>query len=112
MSGGGDAAGRGLQSADAAEMSGHANGAAAVTADAAHRATRGDGRGFSATRAAGRVGEFPRVAGFSGEKIVSFVGHQEFGRVGVSEENRSSGSQARDERGVGARNVVFTERRP
>ena len=51
------------------------------------RTTCGDGGGFTSTGAAGRVREIPGVAGFSGEEIVCFVGHQKFGRVGVSEEN-------------------------
>src|SRR5690242_9476344 len=111
MAGGGDAAGRGLESTDTAKMSGYANGAATVTANAAHRAACGDGGGFATTGAAWRVRDIPRVAGFSGEKIVGFVGHEKFGRVGVAEKNGSGGFQARDERSVCARNVVFTEKR-
>src|ERR671924_1223487 len=108
---GGNATGCGLESTDAAKMRGDANGAAAVATDAAHRATSGDGRGFSATRSACRVREIPRVAGSSGEKIVGFVGHEEFGCVGVAEENGSGGFQARNERSIRARDVIFAEKR-
>jgi len=50
VAGCGNAAGRGLQSTDAAKMGGETNGAAAVTADAAHRATCSDGCGFAWSR--------------------------------------------------------------
>src|SRR5215472_12941255 len=111
MAGGGNAARSGLQSTDATKMSGDANGAAAVTANAAHRATRSDGGSLSATRAACGVGKIPRIAGFSSEKIVGFVGHQKFGRVGVAEKNGSRSSQTGHERGVGASDIIFAEQR-
>src|SRR5438270_11448480 len=111
MAGGGNAAGRGLQSTEAAKMRRHANGAAAVAADAAHRAACGNSCSFAAAGAACGICAVPRVARFSIEEIVRFVGHQKFRRVGVAEENGARGFEARDERSVGARGIIFAKKR-
>ena len=106
---GGNAAGRGLESADAREVGGSADGAAAVAADSAHGAARGDGRGFAAAGAAGGIGGIPGIGSFAGEAIVCFVSHQEFGRVGVAEEDGSGVFEARNDGGVGVGNVILAE---
>ena len=109
MSGGGNSAGCGLETADAGEVRGKANGAATVAADSAHGATGSDCRGFTAAGAARGAREIPGIAGFAGDAIVGFVGHEKFGRVGAGHENRSSGAQACDEDGVVFGDVVFAE---
>src|SRR6267142_5348644 len=111
MTCGRNAAGSRFESADAAEMRGHSNGAAAVAANAACRAAGSDGCGFAAARAAGGVSHVPRIAGSASEKSVGFVSHQEFGSVCVSEEDGSSGFQSSDERGIPLRQVFFAQKR-
>jgi hypothetical protein len=56
------------------------------------------------------VREVPRVAGFSGEEIVRFIGHKKFGSVGVSEEDGACGFQSADEGGVLLGHIVFAEK--
>src|SRR2546425_1027642 len=111
MSGGRNAAGRGLQSTDATKMGGHANGAAAIAADAASGTACGDGCGFSTAGAARGMRQVPGIAGFSSEEIVRLIGHQKFGRVRVPEEDSTGGFQTRDKRSVGARDVVLAKKR-
>jgi len=108
---GGNAARRGLESADAAKVRGDADGAAAVAANAACGASRGDGCGFAAARAAGGICKIPRVTGLAVEEIVGFVGHQKFGSVGVAEKNGARGFEPGDERSIGLRDVLFAEKR-
>lgn len=92
-------------------MGGDTNGTAAVTANSSHRAACGDSCGFAAARAARRIGQVPGIAGFSVEEIVGFIGHQEFGRVGVAKKDGAGGFEAGDERGVLLGHVVFAEKR-
>jgi len=106
MTCGRNAAGSGLESADAAEMRGHSNGAAAVAADSTCGAAGSDGCSFAATRAPGGISCVPRIAGSSLEKVVGFVSHEEFGSVCISEEDSARGFQSRDERGVAFGNVA------
>jgi len=111
VAGGGNAAGSGLEPANAAEMRGHANRTAAIAADSTDGAARSDRGRFAAARTARGESEIPGIAGFSIKEIVRLVGHQEFGSVGVAEENGACGFEARDERGVLRGNVVFAEKR-
>ena len=111
MSGCRDAAGSRLQSTNATKVRRDADGAAAVAADSTNRAAGGDGGRFAATGAPGGVSEVPRIAGFSNQKIVGFVGHQEFGGIGVAEKNGASRFQPGDERGVLGGDVVFAKKR-
>jgi len=106
-----DAAGSGLQAADSAEMRGQANGAAAVATNAAGRAAGGNGCSFAPAGTACGTGQIPGIAGFSAEEIIGFVGHQEFGRIGVAEEDGAGGFEAGDQRGVLLGNVVFAKKR-
>src|ERR1700751_1595662 len=78
VAGRGNAPGGGFESADAAEMRGNADRAAAIAADSSRRTSRGDCRSFAAAGTTGGAREIPRVAGFSGEQIAALVGHQEF----------------------------------
>jgi len=55
--------------------------------------------------------EIPRVAGLSSEPVVGFVGHQEFGRIGIAEKDCACGFKTRNERSVLGGNIVFAEER-
>ena len=92
-------------------MRGYSNGAAAIAADAACGAAGSDGGSFAATRATGGIGQVPRIAGFSLEKIVGFIGHQEFGSVRISEKDGSGGFQSSNERGVALGQILFAQKR-
>src|SRR5215469_9444960 len=92
-------------------MSGRANGTAAVAADPRDGTAGGDGRSFAAARAARRVRRIPRIGSFAGEAVVGFVGHQEFGCVGIAEQDGAGFFQARDDSRVGVRDVVLAEER-
>lgn|SRR5882724_1011420 len=109
VTGGWDAAGRWLESADAAEVRRDTNRAAAVAADSAERTARSDGRRFTATGAAGRVREIPRIAGGAGDAIVGFVSHEEFGRVRAADKNGSGRAKAFDDGRGARRNFTFAE---
>src|SRR5207245_10860009 len=63
MSGGRNAAGRGLQSTDATKMGGHANGTATIAADAACGTACGDGCGYFAADAALELRLVPGLLG-------------------------------------------------
>src|SRR5882762_67930 len=93
---GGNAAGRGLKSADAAKVSGGADGTAAVAADSAHRATGGDRGGFATAGASCRIRRIPWVGSFAAHAVVCFVGHQEFGRIGAAEQDCAGIFETRD----------------
>ena len=100
MAGAGNASGRGLESADAAEVGGDANGSAAVTADASGGHARGDSRRFAAARSTRRAVQVPRTVGSSMQQVVGLPCHEHFGRVGDSENHCARGFQARDQRRV------------
>ena len=38
--------------------------------------------------------QIPRIARFSSEQVVSFVGHQKFGSVGIADEDSARGFQS------------------
>jgi len=109
MACGGDAARSGFESADAAEMGGDPDRAAAVAADSRNRTARGDGGRLTSARAARAVGKIPGVTGFFLQEIVSFVMHQEFGGVRVSEQDSARGFQAADECGVFSGDYAFAD---
>src|ERR1017187_3721672 len=87
MAVGRDAAGRGLQSCDAAEVRWNADGAAAIAADSACRAERGNGRSLASTGSSGGALQVPRIVGAAGDEIVRLVVGEEFGRVGLTQDN-------------------------
>ena len=87
VTGGRNSSGRRLQSADAAEMRGHANRAAAVAAHSARRHPCGDSCGLAAARSAGRALEIPRIVGAAVEQVVGFPRHQKLGSVGYAQHN-------------------------
>src|SRR5207249_8507563 len=110
MAGAWDAARSWFESADAAEVRGDTDGAAAVAANAAEGKTGSDGCGFSAAGAAGGVCEIPGIARAAGEAVVGFVGHEKFGGVGGADDNRARRVEAIDD-GCGARgNFVGAEK--
>jgi len=111
MAGRGNAAGSWLESANTAKVGGCADGASAVAANSAHGAAGGDGSGFATARAAGGVSGIPRVRGFAGEAVVGFIGHQEFGRIGIAEEDAASVFEAGDEGRVGCGDVILSKKR-
>ncbi len=55
--------------------------------------------------------EIPRIAGFSDQQIVAFIGHQEFGGIGIAEDDRAGRTQASDQRRIVLRHVVLAEQR-
>src|SRR5262249_39701666 len=95
---GGNTAGRGVESTDAAEKSGGADGTAARTADSAERTTRRGSCSFAPPGGRPPTSAVPGVAGGGGEAIVGFVGHEEFGSAGVAEEDGSGDAEALDDR--------------
>jgi hypothetical protein len=54
--------------------------------------------------------QIPGIGSFSGEPIICFIRHQEFGRVGVAKQNRTGGFEARDESGIGGGNVILAKK--
>ena len=82
MSGSGNASGRWLQSANAAEVSGHTNRAAAIAAHAARGHARGNRCRFTAARSAWRAVQIPRIVGAAMKQVVGFPRHQKFWRIG------------------------------
>lgn len=101
VAGGGDAAGSGLEAGDAAKMRGHANGAAAIAADAAGRAEGGDGGGFTAGGTAGSARRVGGMAGAAGDEVVGFVAGEQLGCVGLAEEDGAMATELRDGGGIG-----------
>lgn len=100
---------RRLESGDAAEVSGNADGAAAVAREAARRAPRGDGGGFPAARSTRSASRVPRVQGGSGYKVVGLVARQQFRHVGLSKNDGSGRAQAGDGVGIAVRDVTEPE---
>ena len=94
------AARRRLQSDDPGEVRGHADGAAAVAADAAGRQPRGNRGGFAAARTARRAREVPRTVGSAVERVVGLPRHQLLGNVGDAENDCARVTCAPHERGV------------
>ncbi len=111
MPSGGNATGRGLESADAAKVSRGADGTAAVAADSAHRATGGDCGGFASAGATCRIRRVPWVGSFAAHAVVCFVAHQEFGRIGVAEQDCAGIFETIDKSRVGNGNVILAEER-
>ncbi len=87
------AAGGWFQTADAAEMRGHANRSAAVAADAPGRKAGSNRRGFTSAGSAGRSVEGPRTVGAAVERIVGLPGHQLLGDVGDADDDRTRGAK-------------------
>src|SRR5882762_6465500 len=54
--------------------------------------------------------QVPRVTRFSDEQVVGFVGHQEFGSVGISEKDGACGFQSRNKRYVLFGDIIFAEK--
>src|ERR1017187_6098215 len=100
MAVGRDAAGGGLQSGNAAEMRRNADGTAAIAADSARRAEGSNGRRLTAARSSGGALQVPRIVGSAGDEIVRFVVGEEFGRVGLTQDDGARGAQAGDGGGV------------
>lgn len=94
VAGGGAAAGGGLEADDAAEVGGHADGAAAITADAAGREIGGDGGSFAAAAAAGRAGVVEGVSRPAGDGVVGFVVGKKLRAVGFAEEDGAGLTEA------------------
>lgn len=109
VAGGGNAAGRGFESADAAEVRGSADRAAAIAADSSHGTAGGDRSGFATTGAARGIGGIPGIASFAAQAVVGFVGHEEFGSVGVAEEDGTGFFEAGDQWGVGVRDIILAQ---
>src|SRR5690349_572496 len=109
MTSGGNASAGRLESADAAVVRRDADRAAAVAADASRDAARGDGCGFTAARPARSAREIPGIICAPVKNVVGLIGHEEFGRVGIADEDGAGGAQASDERSVGWRDVVSTQ---
>src|ERR1022692_2810213 len=100
MAVGRDAAGRGLQSGDAAEMRWNADGTAAIAADSSGRAERSNGGRLAAAGSSGRALQVPRIVGAAGDEIVRFIVGEEFGRVRLTQDDGARGAQAGDGGGV------------
>src|SRR6267143_4101438 len=54
--------------------------------------------------------QVPLVTRFSDEQVVGFVGHQEFGSVGISEKDGACGFQSRNKRYVLFGDIIFAEK--
>src|SRR6266480_1395176 len=88
----------------------YANRAATIAANTAGRAPCSNRRRFASARAARGVCQIPRVARFSSEQVVSFVSHQEFGSVGIPEEDGAGRFQPRNKRSILLGKVVPAEK--
>ena len=91
---GGDAARRWLQSHNAAEMRGDANGASAIAAHASCGTERRDCRGLASARAARTALVVVRISGSSGDEIVGFIVGEKFGAVCFAQDHRAGGAQS------------------
>ena len=88
MAGGGNSSRRWLESGDAREMGGNANGSAAIAANATRRKERGNCRRLAAARSARSALQIPRIVGAAGDIIVGFVVGEKLGTVGLANRNR------------------------
>src|SRR6202034_492323 len=91
---------RWLQTADAAEVSGHANGTSTVAAHSARRHARGNGRRFAAAGAAGRALQIPRAVGATVEQVIGFPCHKKLGSIGCTQYDRARVLQACHQRRI------------
>ncbi len=89
---------RGLQSGDACEVRGNANGSAAIGAKAAGRKERRDGRRFAAARTTRSPLQIPGIVGAPHYEIVGFVIREELGAVGFTDRNGPGPFESRDAR--------------
>ena len=94
------ASGSGLQSADSAEVRGHANRSAAVAAHASGGHAGRNRRRFSATRSARGAREVPGIIGPPVKKIVRLPGHEQFRSIGYAQNDGAGLAQTRHQRGV------------
>src|SRR5437868_13374925 len=109
MTRGWDAAGSRFQAADATEMCGHANGASTIAAYASRRATSGDRSRFATAGTTRSPAQVPGIIRPAIKKIVSFPGHQEFGRIRDTKNDSSSGAQAPYQRRIVGSNVAIAQ---
>src|SRR5262245_58627173 len=90
---------RGLESVDAAEGRGDADGAAPVGADGQRRKAGRDRRAGAAARSAGRQIRIPWIARDPEERIVGHALVTELGRVRLAEEDGARALQPLDDDG-------------
>ena len=88
---GGHAAGRRLQPANPAEVRRHADGPAAVAADAACRKPGGNCGRLAAARSSWRPIERPRASRLAVQRVVGLPRHQLLGDVGHADDDRPGG---------------------
>ena len=95
-----DASGSGFQSADSAEVRGHANRSAAVAAHASGGHAGRNRRRLPATRSARRAREVPGIIGPPVKKIVRLPGHEQLRRIGNAKNDGAGLAQTRHQRGI------------
>src|SRR5438067_13184887 len=109
MAGGGNAAWRGFQSGDAAEVRRHSNGAAAIAADAAGGAERGDGRRLAAARTVRCALQVPGIVGAAGDVVIALVVRKELGTIGLAQTTGAGRAQPGHGGGVALRSMTEPE---
>src|SRR5262245_7838647 len=102
---------RRLEAKDAAQGGRDANRAGTIRAMGNGPDTCRDGRGRTATAAARRAFELPRIASGRSEEVVARILVAEVRRVGLAENNCPGGAQATGDATVKVRDVVLEELR-
>ncbi len=92
-----NASGRWFESADSAEVCGHADGSAAIAADASGGHPGCDSRGFSSAGSARSAIQVPRRVGASVEQVVGLPGHEQLRSVSHAEDRSRQRAQPLDQ---------------